>query len=73
MNFVAETKDLTKFLLAILDFHDGKIFTQMPKISLMQPQEGVLNLLLISRWILVSKRFSTRVHSSFQKNFTKLS
>lgn len=26
-----------------------------PKISLKQPQEGVLNLLLISRWILLSK------------------
>lgn len=40
-----------------LGLYDGKIFTQMPKISLMQPQEGVLNLLLVSRWILVSERF----------------
>lgn len=45
VNFVAETKDPIQFLSAILkqplDFHDGKISTQMPEISFTQPQEGV--------------------------------
>lgn len=50
VSFVAKTKVLTRFLAARLkvssDFGD-RIFTEMPEISLVQPQEGVLNLLLV--------------------------
>lgn len=54
-----------------MDFHDGRLFREMPKISLTQPQEGVWNLLL-PRWILASKLFSTRAHRELQKDCTVL-
>lgn len=49
-SFVAEIKVLIRFLPARLrspsDFGD-RIFTEMPETSLVQPQEGALNLLLL--------------------------
>lgn len=53
-----------------LDFLDGRVFTEMPKISLTQPQEGVWNLLLLP--ILPSKLFSTRAHRELQKDCAAL-